>query len=87
MFLAAKSLAFGLLRKPKLIGLIVAVLAAVFFVWKAYDAGRDANEKDVLRGTVDQLQKRVETDAEIQKLSDFDLCVRINGSVSDCPDI
>jgi hypothetical protein len=87
MFFAAKSLAFKLVANPKIVGLAVAIVAAAFFIWKVYDAGRDANEKDVLRGTVNQLQKRAETDAEVQDLSDFDLCVRINGRVSDCADI
>lgn len=63
-------------------------LAAAFFIsgvsyLKGRSDGADLATTRTLQATIDQLQERSETDAEIRNLNDVDLCRLLGGRVSD----
>ena len=65
-----------------------AALTAVLVVGAAYCAGtiegRSQARVEGLKASVEALRERNETDAEIQGLDDYSLCIALNGLHDEC---
>lgn len=59
-------------------------IAVVILLAYIYNEGKRAAETETLARQVEEIKQRNADDAELQRKSDYDLCITYLGRVSDC---